>query len=423
MRKHISSRKITRSEKPANEPTYLCGKITLFVVAASNLKSVDSNGFSDPYVKVMHGMPNWKCIFKTSIKKKTLEPTWFSEMITFDIPDFDIRLEVMDYNNFTGDKDLGYVQLDLKKMFSEGRLEIDDWYDISGGGRLHLKLSLDVTGTIAESDIPVPLAYNPPSRRGSLSQLGGIVKKSESKGQINNLKSSESRQSMSALRSSDSRHQISGLSKRLDDEKSSTSLNEEGNRSPRSPGSMSGRRIFSKGGIGRLANHDGNASAPILPTAFAEGRPIYIPPSGTVTIQILGAVELTAVDSNGLSDPYVKVYRDIGKSVYKSSIKRKTLEPVWNSESISFEIPHYEVKFIIKDYNTFSGDKDLGYVKLNLEELFIESTEFDKWFNVLGGTGKLHLKGTLQKGQSLPRNESKSSISSLSQRPPSRKIK
>lgn len=67
-----------------------------------------------------------------------------------------------------------------------------------------------------------------------------------------------------------------------------------------------------------------------LPAADSIGN------SGTLTVDLLNAHGLLSKDSNGKSDPFVKLYLN-GKEFYKSKTKKKTLDPEWN-ESTSFEI-------------------------------------------------------------------------------------
>lgn len=55
------------------------GLIEVSLIKARDLVSKDLNGFSDPYCEVK---VNGECKFKTSIKKKTLNPIWEESTIT-----------------------------------------------------------------------------------------------------------------------------------------------------------------------------------------------------------------------------------------------------------------------------------------------------------------------------------------------------
>lgn len=58
--------------------------------------------------------------------------------------------------------------------------------------------------------------------------------------------------------------------------------------------------------------------------------------SGTLSLEILNASDLLSMDSNGKSDPFVKVYLN-GESFFKTKTKKKTLDPEWN-ESTTIDI-------------------------------------------------------------------------------------
>lgn len=49
------------------------GMLTVFVDGAKGLKAADRNGYSDPYAQfTLNGLK----VFKSDVKKKTLNPTW-----------------------------------------------------------------------------------------------------------------------------------------------------------------------------------------------------------------------------------------------------------------------------------------------------------------------------------------------------------
>ena len=55
------------------------------------------------------------------------------------------------------------------------------------------------------------------------------------------------------------------------------------------------------------------------------------------------AAELVAMDMNGTSDPYVKVYvLPDRKKKFETKVHRKTLNPVFN-ENFNFKIPYNEI--------------------------------------------------------------------------------
>ncbi|ORX90809.1 C2 calcium-dependent membrane targeting, partial [Basidiobolus meristosporus CBS 931.73] len=72
---------------------------------------------------------------------------------------------------------------------------------------------------------------------------------------------------------------------------------------------------------------------------------------GILTVTIVQAKDLVAADSNGLSDPYVRV-RSGRKALYKTKAIKKTLEPKWNE---TFTIPlngtPMKLNFSVRDRN------------------------------------------------------------------------
>ncbi|ORY07619.1 hypothetical protein K493DRAFT_310160 [Basidiobolus meristosporus CBS 931.73] len=88
---------------------------------------------------------------------------------------------------------------------------------------------------------------------------------------------------------------------------------------------------------------------------------------GTITIFILEGKDLPAADSNGMSDPYVKI-RWGRKVVHKTKVIKKTLAPIWNE---SFTIPTngspLRLQFSVRDHNLLQ-DTALGDYQLDVWE-------------------------------------------------------
>eukprot|EP00760_Papus_ankaliazontas_P004906 PhM_4_TR12264/c0_g1_i1/m.52982 len=97
------------------------GPRTCRVVGARNLKACDSNGLSDPYVKVF-AMPGHTQIGKTEVVKKTLTPTF--KNASFKLPERCEGLEfiVMDKDTFFDDK-IGVASLTGSK-FAAGQYSL-----------------------------------------------------------------------------------------------------------------------------------------------------------------------------------------------------------------------------------------------------------------------------------------------------------
>lgn len=64
-------------------PHLLCSQLTIGILQAADLMSMDSGGTSDPYVKVQL-LPEKKKKFDTKVHKKTLNPV-FNETFVFKV--------------------------------------------------------------------------------------------------------------------------------------------------------------------------------------------------------------------------------------------------------------------------------------------------------------------------------------------------
>ena len=75
-----------------------------------------------------------------------------------------------------------------------------------------------------------------------------------------------------------------------------------------------------------------------------------------------------AADRNGLSDPYVSVI--VGEEKHKTTIKSKTLNPVWN-ETLQFTLnqtsKHILVK--VKDHDDWSKSDELGDITIAIKDI------------------------------------------------------
>ncbi|ODM95585.1 Synaptotagmin-9 [Orchesella cincta] len=93
----------------------------------------------------------------------------------------------------------------------------------------------------------------------------------------------------------------------------------------------------------------------------------YLPTAGRLTVTIIKARNLRAMDITGSSDPYCKVYLMCqGKKLRKrkTSVRKSCLCPVWN-ESIVFDIPSENVQdvqivFKLVDYDRVGPNEQLG---------------------------------------------------------------
>lgn len=110
---------------------------------------------------------------------------------------------------------------------------------------------------------------------------------------------------------------------------------------------------------------------PILPSKLPESD--LITNSGTLDLDIISANGLLSADSNGKSDPFVKVYlNDSEDSLFKSKTIKKTLDPVWD-EKTSVEIfnrVNSTLTFKIRDWDFGAVQDDpLGQTVLDLSDI------------------------------------------------------
>eukprot|EP01119_Soliformovum_irregulare_P017806 TRINITY_DN5349_c0_g1_i1.p1 TRINITY_DN5349_c0_g1~~TRINITY_DN5349_c0_g1_i1.p1 ORF type:complete len:138 (-),score=25.19 TRINITY_DN5349_c0_g1_i1:43-456(-) len=122
-----------------------------------------------------------------------------------------------------------------------------------------------------------------------------------------------------------------------------------------------------------------------------------------IQVRVIEGEKLVAKDSNGFSDPYVRL--SIDRSTYQppqTKVQQKTLDPKWDEVfEIAFKEEHaFNGHLIcdIFDHDKFSSDDSMGCVTVPLRNLK-RGQEFEGWFDVgkslneasKDATGRLHL--------------------------------
>uniref|UniRef100_A0A3P8WQL9 Synaptotagmin 2 n=1 Tax=Cynoglossus semilaevis TaxID=244447 RepID=A0A3P8WQL9_CYNSE len=109
-------------------------QLTVGILQAADLLSMDSGGTSDPYVKVFV-LPDKKKKFDTKVHKKTLNPV-FNETFSFKIAYTDLGgqtlvLQVFDFDRFGKHDLIGEIKIPMNTI--DLGQPIHEWKDLSGG--------------------------------------------------------------------------------------------------------------------------------------------------------------------------------------------------------------------------------------------------------------------------------------------------
>ncbi|VDO39700.1 Uncharacterized protein BM_BM4037 [Brugia malayi] len=105
--------------------------------------------------------------------------------------------------------------------------------------------------------------------------------------------------------------------------------------------------------------------------------------SNKLAVTIFECKELPAMDRNGMSDPYVKLYLlPEGKPKFETKIKRKCLNPIFN-EMFAFHIAFTELQcktlqLVVYDFDRLRKDDRIGQLSIPLEKVDFGIT-VEKW--------------------------------------------
>ncbi|CAG5939796.1 unnamed protein product [Menidia menidia] len=118
----------------------------------------------------------------------------------------------------------------------------------------------------------------------------------------------------------------------------------------------------------------------------------YNTEKGCLLVGIIRCAHLAAMDSNGYSDPFVKIILqpDMGKkSKYKTTVKKKTLNPEFNEE-FSYEVSLDQLakktlEISVWDYDLGMSNDFIGGVELGINA---NGQRLKHWFECLKNKGK-----------------------------------
>lgn len=119
--------------------------------------------------------------------------------------------------------------------------------------------------------------------------------------------------------------------------------------------------------------------------------------SNSLSVTVICAEDLPALDMGGTSDPYVKVYLlPDKKKKFETKVHRKTLSPQINETFVFKQIPYADIMsktlvFGIYDFDRFSKHDQIGEVKIPLCQVDLAQTieEWRELVSVEGDGGQL----------------------------------
>ena len=387
--------------------------LTLFVkiIRAYNLKAVDSNGLSDPY-----------CILKINNQKKStsvvgecLNPLW-DEYFVFDINSINydvLYIDCMDKDKLSKDDLIGNTQIHLKMLImgkiNELELILKDG-NKNLAGKLVVALHLAKLGDIPFQEklwnqkvlnIRILEGKNLPN--GFLYWTGKLEKEKEN--QFISKQTKEKKWIEEYVINYSFEETV--ILKLFEHAKKEILIGEI----------ILPYQTFKQGQvIDQIFNVGKNWSMHLILEMNYFGYPKFstLPPLNmndklffcknlTLNILVIEAKDVPAMDRNGFSDPFIKLYLlgpkqndKIGE--VKTKIIKKTLNPVWNEEyhfpikSIGTDVLHMS----FKDYNTLGKNDPISKYDLYMKNL-IPGKVYDEWISFLPDKnvpkgGQIHLK-------------------------------
>eukprot|EP00736_Rhodelphis_marinus_P013836 Rmarinus@m.11981 len=326
--------------------------LCVVIHAARQIAAAHKGKYSDSFVKVR----TFSAKRKTKVVSKTCDPVWDAEFF-FNIPeDETLDLYVWHCHSapFGTDKFLGHARIPATPMpLPESGVLVGSWYplgpfpdDRSPSKTGIVDDRLEISGEICVSVIEAQVAF----------RSGGSRDESYP-GSLGSLKSKRPRFSLSPgnfLRPRSSDMDTTEASNATD-----TSILTE-------PG-------FQRSRPDKLPNDDGPVPRGATPRRTETGSS-PTPGEGSpavVRVTIHEARDLAAADSNGLSDPFVKV--KINDVKLKTQVCRKTLHPHWE-ETFEFVLKTFEdstsraVEVTVYDWDAIGQNDFLGYANIPYEE-------------------------------------------------------
>ncbi|ABN67748.2 putative xylanase/chitin deacetylase, partial [Scheffersomyces stipitis CBS 6054] len=382
------------------------GKVKLEVIGADNLKSVDTNGKSDPLCVVKL---DGKEILKTDKKRKTLSPVW-NESVDFSLLSRSrqsIVLEVYDWDYTHDDELIGKTVVNLSSLEPSKTQEFSSELDTQG--RINLRATFKPEyirpKLAAKSALPMDLNFDAPMNvvvvggagavaGGVVGGVGGIASEGIARGGsfLKGFGRSKKKHSSNGDETSTiADDSFASHDKNFSDIESEAAHDNASRHSPMSP-SKKGREVVNKSaelqslrsGAAPVSNSlqhsqvDGIARPPIpghlrTPSAASDAASIA---SSFAPGAIPGRLTIVSASNLNTKDP-VEV-----KVVLKQPTKQKDLFKTrntkgdksantfkWN-ESVPFKsVTEGELIFDIREHHTFGKNVSLGQATVKLSDV------------------------------------------------------
>uniref|UniRef100_A0A1I8F3Q0 Multiple C2 and transmembrane domain-containing protein n=1 Tax=Macrostomum lignano TaxID=282301 RepID=A0A1I8F3Q0_9PLAT len=300
----------------------------LHLIKGSNLVVRDSNGFSDPYVKLKLGR---KLLAKSRVIEKSLNPRW-DEHFEFRIKDVerDLELRVYDRDRLSVHDDyMGHCFLSIGQLCL-GRVQ---------------EFSIDLTDETGKADEPY---------MGCLSFAAKLVHR------LIPEELTADQQLPGEVPTADS---ASAMASNLDP--SSSSLTTTGVNHHQHSEQHSG---MVSGGLAHLSS---------LTSKLVGGKKQH---TAVVIFNLVNGRNLLAMDDSGQSDPYVKF--KLGDQKCKSRVIKETLNPYWARNSSELETAAWEKSHVV-EAQLLDGAGSLRLL-ITITGATISSVSSDNYFSQRG---------------------------------------
>lgn len=392
------------------------GILHLDILSGSDLPAADSNGFSDPYCIVSL---NGKVLHKTKTHKKTLNPE-FDEGIECDVFSrlrSTIFIEVKDHNQFSQHNTLGAFTFPLASIKSEEVVQLTVPLD-GKSGKLKLRYLFEPR-TLERKYSPLDandskLATETSSLgkfgRGLTSQVTGLGSKllGSKKEKVNAKNASlfveENPPPLPhpepPVEKQLPRRELTQPAFRKTSVSASnpTPIKEPSPAPAKEPMLITVTEVKDK--ETEILQSLGEPTLSVQPMSRkGSNSSLDVPGDKQIMIHIQFAKGLKAADSDGTSDPFVKVYPTTPKasSIFKTSVVKKSLNPIWN-EKFPVSSDTKDLKLAVYDKNMVTSSVPLGFVVLDLADL-MKTGSFDKEFEIKDGSGIIQISGGFESGK------------------------